>query len=385
MSYQIEVERQLEPFFAEPRSWDSLAGGVPFRETAWLAPWWRHLSQGRQAHLLVARKPSGQICGLLPLYQSSLSGPRTLSMLGDGDACSDHVSVLARPDEAIRVAKAFGHFLGETASDSQNGWDLIDIDGIVEGDQAMSTFAAALKSTGSSLHTVSRMHTWFKPTDESWEEHLKRHGKTQRRRMRRMTEKIGPDGCFDRFVAETESDVDQLLSSLIDMHQHRWHSVGEPGSYADAGFRGFMFDTAKEFLKRGRLYLNLLQHAGRDIGAEINFIGENRILYCYSAGYDLESADLEPGRLVNIDTLQQLYRADLAGIDYMRGDEEYKKRLSTSSRRILRLRAVSPALLPRLRHAAWCTGFEVKQWMRKRTGRLPIETPDITTPVMPAS
>ncbi|MDA9857070.1 GNAT family N-acetyltransferase [Rubripirellula sp.] len=149
------------------------------------------------------------------------------------------------------------------------------------------------------------------------------------------------------------------------MQQPRWELVGESGSYANLKVRDFIFDMAKAFLNQGPLHLNLMQHEGRNLAAELCLIGGNRVTYCYSAGYGIEAADLEPGRLANVGTLQVLYRSDLAGIDFMRGYETYKSRLSTTSRRVLWMRATAPNLIPRLRRAAWCTGFEVKQRMQK--------------------
>ncbi|MDG2224398.1 MAG: GNAT family N-acetyltransferase [Rubripirellula sp.] len=377
MPYQLEIRHQLEPFFDEPRLWDFLSGGVAFREIAWLAPWWRHLGRGNRAFLVVVRNSSKHICGLLPLYQRPNGSGRVLAMMGDGEACTDYASVLSRPEEAEQVGEAIGKYLTEIASDSLNGWDTIEIDGIVEGDVGMAAVARGLKAGQATLHTVSRMRTWFKPSDENWQEHLKHYSKTTRRRMRRTVEKIGPGKKFEECVAKTESDVDEYLGALIDMHQRRWESVGKPGSYANPDFRNFIFEAAKSFLNQDRLHLNLLRHEGRNLAAELNLIGENRIMYCYSAGFDIEAAELEPGRLANVATLQELYRSNLAGIDFMRGDETYKSRLATSSRRVLRMRATAPNLIPRLRHAAWCTGFEVKQWMRKKTGKSPLETFDL--------
>jgi hypothetical protein len=64
------------------------------------------------------------------------------------------------------------------------------MDGVVEGDQGMAAVATGLKEGGSILHAGSRMSVWYKPKDANWDEHLKHHGKTQRRRMRRWRDKM---------------------------------------------------------------------------------------------------------------------------------------------------------------------------------------------------
>jgi CelD/BcsL family acetyltransferase involved in cellulose biosynthesis len=372
----VDVVEDLSSLLEDHLSWDRLSRGVPFRQAAWLGPWWNCLGKECQATVLIARDEQGELIGAMPLYRKS--GSRTLRGLGDGAACTDHVSVLASTDRCEEIALAFGRHLASICSDDRHGWDLIDIDGVVEGDQAMAAFATGLRECGSQSHAGSRMSTWFKAVEEDWQQHIKHHGKTQRRRMRRWCEKIDDDPDVDRMVAVTESEVKELLDVIIDLHQKRWEADGEPGSYADPNFRDFMHQTCQQFMLQGQLHLAGLRLKGKVIAGEINFIGENRIMYCYSSGYDIEFAQLEPGRLLLIDSLRDMYRLSLAGADFMRGDESYKSRFTNQSRKLYRVRVVAPTLFPRLRHAVWTTGFEVKQWMRRRTGRPEILVNDAT-------
>lgn len=126
MSYHLEIRYQLEPLSAEPRMWNTLSGGVAFRETSWLAPWWRHFGWGNRAFLVVVRNASTHICGLLPLYLKPRGSGRVLSMIGDGDVCADYVSVLSLSEEAEQVGEAVGRHLAEIASDSLHGWNLLE-------------------------------------------------------------------------------------------------------------------------------------------------------------------------------------------------------------------------------------------------------------------
>jgi CelD/BcsL family acetyltransferase involved in cellulose biosynthesis len=374
--FKIELTHNVNDLLAQSDLWNSLARGVPFRETHWLGPWWRTFGCDHQAYILVAKDTQGSTRGILPLYRSANA---VLSMMGDGNVCSDDVSVLAEASDAVTIAGQMGEFLAETANDSRNGWQIIDIDGVVEGDAPMSALARGLHEGGAKLHTQSRMHVWSRPVAATWDDHVSGHGKTQRRKMRKWSKRIGSDG-IEKQVAETEDDLHRLLDALIEMHQRRWTEAGESGSYADVKFRQFIAETAREFLSCGRLYLTTLKHEGKFIGAELDFIGENGVLYCYSSGYDLDASDLEPGRIICVDTLQELYRRNLEGINYMRGDEPYKARMASDSPRLFRLKAVAPSLLPRLRHAAWCTQFELRQLARRGIGRPMIDVVDMTLP-----
>ena len=368
--FQVETTRDIDSLLEDTQQWNSLSRGVPFRETPWLGNWWRTFGHDRVAHLLVARDDSGTIRGLLPLYvPARASSDSTLAAIGEGEACTDYISVLAAEPDAIAVAEAFGRHLVATAGDSQYGWSLLDLDGVVEGDNVMQALVDTVSRAGAAVHAQSRMSTWVRPVERSWEDHLKTHGKTRRRKMRRWSDKYGEGKEMECVIAETHSHADLLLDRLIEMHQRRWNEVGEDGSYADHEFCLFIRDAAHELLDAGQLYLKALRHNGKLISAELNIIGANRILYSYSSGFDLDHAEVEPGRVLNVDTLQHLYRMNLAGIDFMRGDEKYKQNLSTESRRVLRLRIVAPSWLPKLRHAMWRTQFSLRQLARRHSGR----------------
>ncbi len=372
--FTIDTTDDLTGLLRDSSNWNRLACGVPFRETSWLGIWWNRFGSGKRAQVLTARDSSGALQGILPLYRSDAG---VLSMIGDGDACTDHVSILAGPADAAAVARAMASHLTLNASDPLFGWEAIDIDGVVEGDNAMTEFMAGLKQGGATLHAQSRMSVWYRPADENWNEHLKRHGKTQRRQMRRWSESLQ---TFEKVVAETPAQVDEMMRVLIDMHQRRWNASGENGTYTSNAFCSFIVESAKDFLSRGQLYLAVLKHESIPIAGELKIVGGNGVLYSYSSGYDIDYADFEPGRLMCIDGIEEMYRRGYYGMDFMRGDETYKSRFATESRRLFRVRVAAPTLIPRLRHAAWCTGFEIKQWMRRKSGRPMIAVLDPTAP-----
>jgi CelD/BcsL family acetyltransferase involved in cellulose biosynthesis len=375
--YRIERTADLASLLDDTGSWTRMAGGIPFREAAWLRPWWDHFAAGRDAYTLVARDDEQNICGVLPLYLAdAASRSRTLRMIGDGDAYSDYVSVLAVQGQETAIAAAMAEFLVDHASDADDGWEFIDIDGVIEDDPGMIALARTLSERGASLHAQSRMSTWFKPRDENWDEHLKHFKKTQRRQMRRWSERIEHTEGLELHHASNLPEVHRDLDQVIEMHQRRWNEVGEPGSFADANFRSFMHDAAARFFEHGQLHLSLLRYDDKPIAGDVNLIGGNRRMYCYSAGYDIDSAELEPGRILMVEAIKYMYSEDIAGIDHMRGDEPYKRRMGAIPSRVLRVLVAAPTFWPQLCHAAWWTGFEVKQWMRRRTGRAPIAVVD---------
>lgn len=367
----FDILDQIDSLRGQTDDWKSITRGVPFRDPDWVLPWWDALGRSHRAAVVTAHDAEGKLVGLLPLYRPD--GGRTLAAMGDGDTCSDHLSVLAAEPHANEVAHQMGQYLSEIAGDADNGWDVIQFDGAVEGDEVIESFVEGLKSAGCAVHASSRMGLWCRPREASWDDHLKCHGKTQRRRMRRWSEKFESISGAERFLPSTEDEALHVINSVIDLHQARWIAAGEPGSFADPNFRGFIVESTLNFFRRGSAYLNTMKLHGEIIAGELNLIGDNQVMYSYSAGYDIDHADIEPGRIMCIDGLKQMYHSDIVAVDFMRGDEMYKQRYATESRRVYELCAFAPSLLPRIKHAAYCTGFEVKQWMRRRTGRPTLE------------
>ena len=371
--YSIEITSQIESWFDQPEIWDSLAGGVPFRQVAWLGSWWKHLSEGREAYLVVARDSSGNVQGLLPLYRAgSGTRGRTLHFIGDGSACTDDISVLATDEHAATVSEAIGRHLAEMASHHQDGWDVLDLDGIVEGNEACRALARGLRLGGATLHSMSRMKTWFKKCEGTWEESLKQSSKSSRRAIGQLTKRLASIPELRYCVTEGE-DVELAVAQMIQLHQARWIAAGETGTYAEPQFRDFIEAAVRAFEANGQLYLPTLHHGSDVIAAELHFIGQNGRSYCYSTGYDINQMELEPGRLLNVCVLQHVHESTWLGVDLLRGDEPYKQRMKAEPRKLIRMRAVAPAIVPRLFDAAWRTQFVLKQWMRGKTGRKLIE------------
>ena len=351
----------------DPQRWNPLSGGVPFRMTQWLGPWWNTFGDDHRSALVCVTDGDGSLRGILPLYR--VGGGRTLAMMGDGDACSDYMSLLARDQDRREIAMGMGRFLVDMADDPHDGWDTLDIDGAVEGDDAFRHFAQSLQTHGCRTHVESRMSVWRCVRGEDWAAHLKRHGKTQRRRMRRFLESFDKYSEAEFSVADTVDQAQRDVADIIELHQRRWQDAGEPGSYADPMFREFIQAMVAEFTRSGRSWITTMRWNGRVIAGELNLLGDDQVMYSYSTGYDVEHSDIEPGRIMCIAGLHHMYESDIIAVDFMRGDEFYKQRFCNESRRLYRLRCFAPAWRNRIRATAVRAGFGVKQWVRKRTGR----------------
>lgn len=368
--YRFERASDCRALLENGRLWDSLAGDSPLRQTAWLGSWWDHFGDRERSFFIVARDENYEVRAILPLC-SDAPQHGSLRFVGQGEACSDGLSLLCAAADADSVGFEMGYWLATHATDGER-WNLMDLDGVIAGDRAMIALTKGLSAGGASIHVQSRMNTWFKSTTDSWEAYLSNLSKPRRRSTKRLATKIDDTPGLSRHVSGDEAELRSDLNAMIQLHQHRWREAGQPGSFADPMFQEFIHDSAKRFLQRGRLRMQTLRRDGEVIAGELQMVGSDGALTIYSTGMNTQFAALEPGRVMTIETLRHAYQHSLPGIDYLRGDEAYKAQLGAEPRRIARLRVVPGTAWGRLNHAAWKSAFEFKQWARRRKGSEPI-------------
>lgn len=373
----IEWCRDLPRLFAEADTWNGLSRGVPFRETNWLCSWWTIHQKALRGRTLVARDDAGRVAGILPLYEHSEgSGRGILRNLADGDACSDYVSISAREDQKHQIANEMADFLIEQASVDSSTWKNLVIDGVVEGDDCMETFTRRLQQGGCQIHFQSRMHTWFRACEADWDQYLGTFSRGSRSKQRRLLKQLDEGSALIREEPRTVDDVRRLLDQLIDVHQRRWQNAGQPGSFDDPRSREFVHTVAESAFRDGSLWLVGIRHGKQLASAAFSLIGGDDRAYCYSTATDLDRPDLQAGKILTLDLLRHAHDRGLRGIDFLRGDEEYKRRLHATPRKQMEIRVAAPDLASRIKHAAWLTQFEVKQFLRRRLGR---KTADVVT------
>lgn len=388
---KIEWTDDLTGLLSDKVTWDKLSRGVPFRDSAWLSAWWKHLGAERTPLVLVARDADGILRGVLPLYHTPVNHKnassktldatsRVLHNLADGNACSDHVSILASPEDQEAVAKQMADYLVDVCADHQLGWHSIVIDGVVEDDVAMEAFTRRLATQNVQVHCHSKMSTWYCRCDDNWEAFLQQSSRNSRGKKRRILKNLTVIPGLSVEVAQSAEQVDRMLDELIRIHQERWSDAGESGSFIDPDFRDFIHAAADTFFAEQRLWLVAIRLDQSVICSALAFIGNDNRAYGYTTGNDLKHRKLEPGKLLALHMIQQAHERGLAGIDFMRGDEPYKANLNAEAKRLMEVRIASPLVKSRLHHAAWLTQFEVKQFFRRRLGRKPIDVVDFASP-----
>ncbi len=317
---------KLDELLAYKDRWDELAGGCVFRKWAWQSKWWKHYGDDRTLSVLLLFDAGDATCepcrliAILPCYvETSLARGKVVRLLGDGEVCSDHLDLLTEPENIDKAANSFARFLVEQASQ----WDATEFTAIGADCTGLFAFSESLKSLDCQVSQDPNESRWAVSLPEDWEAFLALQSKSHRKQLRRLERRVLDSDDATWHLVESPEQFEQAWPILIDLHQRRRRSLGEPGCFASQRWADFHRDIARQLLDSGELRLSWLELAGQPIAAEYHFASD-RATFAYQGGVDPDRLDDEPGRLSTIRTLQNAIAEGHQAFDLMRGDEPYK-------------------------------------------------------------
>ncbi|MFO1020267.1 MAG: GNAT family N-acetyltransferase [Planctomycetales bacterium] len=134
--------------------------------------------------------------------------------------------------------------------------------------------------------------------------------------------------------AETNSQAEEIYGELIQLHQQRWNAAGQPGSFSSSPFREFHRRMIHEFLPQRRVALIRVKNETQTIGCVLNYIERKTVLF-YQIGVAAEPAKQSPGLISIYACMEEALRRGYDKFDFLAGDGEHKRRLSTHANQLI--------------------------------------------------
>ena len=164
---------------------------------------------------------------------------------------------------------------------------------------------------------------------------------------------------------EQEHDFSYAWETLVDLHQRRRQSLGEPGCFASEAYTSFHEEIARIFFDKDALRLSWVEIDGEPVAAEYHFASD-RATYAYQGGLEPDRIDDEPGRLSMIACVQQAIEEGKTAFDLLRGDEPYKAHWRAEPEATHGYEIVSPRASARWRYRAWSSLRAAHRWVWRR-------------------
>lgn len=348
--------------------WNALAGQMPFRSWDWLATWWKHYgatteSSDRQLYVLAAFEGADsttQLIGVAPWYldRTRIKG-NVVRFLGSGEVCTDHLSVICRPEHAAQAADAFADALTARLDD----WDRIDLGGVDFDDAAIEKLLLALQERDCLVSRQPADSCWVLDLPSSWDEYLAGISKSHRKQLRQLERRVVESDRVKWHRVTNAAELEQAWPILVDLHQRRRKSLGEPGCFASRAFHDFHREVVERLLSRGQLRVSWLELDGVPAAAEYH-MADSGATYAYQGGVDPDRLADEPGRLSTILCLRAAIEEGHQRVDFLRGDEPYKAHWRATPRATYDCRVIPNRRLARLRGRVWNMADVLGDWVR---------------------
>jgi CelD/BcsL family acetyltransferase involved in cellulose biosynthesis len=223
-----------------------------------------------------------------------------------GTGPSDYLHPLARGGHEPEVAQAL-----EPALRELSGVDLLDLHGLRE-DQPLA-----------SMTTDDQARCLVLDLPPTYDAFLASLGKSLRYDVRRLDKSPFKEGAatIDTYPP---GDIREGMDVLLELHRARWRAKRLPGAFVGR-LVPFQRTWAAEAARRGWLWLSVLRLKGEPIGALYAMTVGKQVFY-YQAGFAPTEGSISPGTLLVAHTVRRAIEEGKSRFDFLRGDEDYKRR-----------------------------------------------------------
>jgi CelD/BcsL family acetyltransferase involved in cellulose biosynthesis len=179
-------------------------------------------------------------------------------------------------------------------------------------------------------------------TDEGWET-IKRGWSGQiSHNLERQVKKLHKDYAVEFHRVKAQVELEAVLDEFIRLHQMRWTTKGERGSFAYPRFEEFLRTAIRQALLEDRLGFWTLKLNGQCTATLVAFI-DNGVAHYFQGGFDVNYAKYSLGSVMIAQCIQACV-ADPAirEFDFMGGGAAYKDSWTKNTRAAYELELFRP-------------------------------------------
>jgi len=336
-----------------------------FSTWEWLSSWWKHFGEGRKLRVLLA-EDKNKTLAIAPLMWSKynflhLGNLTKVQFIGSRQSDYNNFILIGREMKCLKL------FLDHLIN--QNGdWDYLELRDVSENAVSADLLRkmAAEGSIKDQLEERAITLCPYMSLPNSTEMFMKGLGGNMRRNLRRRMRKLSEKYRVEVKTHNDLSSVEEAMNVFFKLHQKRWETKGEPGSYAKKSIRDFHLSMARCFAEKGWLSLYFLTANDEPIASIYSF-DYNQKKYEYHTGFDPEYYEYSPANLLRMRVVDECIRKGLKEYDLMRDYEQYKGDWATNIRKNLEVRFIRKGLLAKI--YGWASKSNTAFLLNQKLGR----------------
>ena len=310
------------------RAWDELAarstGSSFFQGWAWNAAWWSARRDPTHRLVLLAVTRGEHLVALAPLHLGSPNATlgRALSFVGQGN--SDYQDVLVDSAEP----QALG-MLVEAIARVDEPWQRLLLYEIPEGSVLRKLLEEAERTD---RYRLVRREDTICPRFDAAADPAGFAQLAEKQSLKRHAARLAREGQVDVRHLYDPGAILAELPSFFRQHVERWAVTRTPSLFLDRAARALYEELVRLGAPRGEVLLSVLRLDGRPVAYHLGFVHSGRLIW-YKPTFDIRLHRISPGEVLLRHTILHAKERKLRELDMTRGDEVYKARFSSGTRR----------------------------------------------------
>jgi len=326
--FSVKLVNTYEDFVKIKPVWDKMVDYCKFPTIfqlySWCKVWWNVYGQDKGLYILIINKDSIPI-GLAPLMLSGHSKKRSVGFIGTGKA--DYTDFMINPEFKKEALECIFNFLLQ----NKNCWAKITLTQMSERTGSMESLRDVLSNIRYSyrLDEIEQCHS-FEYSNNTEERKEYECGLSKHRNLRNSVNFFNKKGslCY-----ESVKDKDKILKKLPELfffHWRRWEKTFTPSKFLNSRDRKFYYELTKELYRNDNISLEKLSVDNKSLAYVYSFLYKNTI-FLYTASFDVFFRKKSPSTILYYYIIESYIKNGYSSIDFMRGGEQYKEKLTSNS------------------------------------------------------
>ncbi len=324
-----------DQFVALEPAWNELTT-EPLRSFDWNFAWWKSFGDGCELSIYCYER-GGKIVGIAPFFVDHWLGQKRLRFLGSGSTCSDYAEIIALSAHRDDFVSEIANDINESKSIS-----MVELDGVCG--EAQDNLICEQLGNSFWRYEGELEPTWILDIPETWDQFVGSAKHSLRRKVKNAVKRL-ENG--DVMVCSTRDALDfgSAFDILVELHQVRFVSKGEPGVFSDQRFESFLRTAIKSLCGKDRAEILVAYWNGNPIVAQLYLLGDTGP-QLYQSGVRVDAMKMEPGHLLFTYAVRKAIDNGFRVFDFLRGSEPYKPYWGAVPQPLMNIRCVSKNFVP---------------------------------------
>jgi len=326
----------------------------------WLYTWWCTFGDEHRLYLLVIRRDR-DVVGIAPLMLTSrvsLGRPRrTIRFIGTPEI--DYGDFLGA--DKAEISRQVVRFLITNRSD----WTDIDLTQISERSSTVDPLRQALEAERVRCRLI-KIETCSSFVFEGTEAERAVFNPRRDKGLKSDINYFNRNGQLKLIEHTDPKKITGELYGLFQCHVNRWHNTATPSFFLNRRYCDFYQALTDSLAPRNGISMLVLKHEGLNLAYQFNFKLDGTT-YLYTLTHNVFLRRRAPGVIINYFARKHYVQAGFAELDFVRGSQGHKSRLTNRTYQNYQIRVYSsfiPRTLTRLYD--WSKTTSLIQWITKK-------------------